>query len=275
MTLELLGLAALGVFIGGYGTIIGAGGGFVLVPILLLVYPSYDPEEITSISLFVVSLNAVSGSVAYWRQHRIDYITGLIFAACAAPGVIAGAFAVNYLPERVFTAIFGLMLLGLAAVSSRGRTASIRAPLRGAGVLVRRVSDTEGRTYVYAYRVWQAAIMAVGIGFVSSLFGIGGGVIQVPAMTMLLHIPVQFATATSLFSLSFMSGGGSAIHAANGTLAGDHLVQAIALAAGAVPGAQLGAFVAQRLRGRQIILLLASTVGLLGLRLIVKAIAGV
>jgi len=117
--------------------------------------------------------------------------------------------------------------------------------------------------------------MALGIGFVSSLFGIGGGVIQVPAMIMLLHIPVQFAVATSLFSLSFMTGGATAVHAVTGSLAGEQLTQAVALAVGAVPGAQIGAVLAGRIKGRQVLLLLAVAIGLLGVRLLLKAIADV
>lgn len=271
MALELIGLALLGIVIGAYGTVIGAGGGFILVPVLLLLYPGYEPEDITSISLFVVCVNAVSGSIAYWRQRRVDLLTGVIFAACAAPGVFAGAVVVHYLPERLFTAVFGVMLIVLAAASSRRQVQAIREPLRGRGVLVRRVSDTEGRTYVYAYRVWQAAGMSLGIGFVSSLFGIGGGVMQVPVMTFLLHIPLQFATATSLFSLSFMSGGATALHLVTGTLAGDVLTRSVALAAGTVPGAQLGAVAARRIHGRHILLALASTIALLGVRLLLRA----
>jgi hypothetical protein len=137
------------------------------------------------------------------------------------------------------------------------------------------VVDPEGRTYIYAYRIWQAMALSLAIGFISSLFGIGGGVIQVPAMIMLLHIPVQFAVATSLFTLSFMTGGASAIHGVTGTLAGDQLAKAIALAAGAVPGAQIGAVLAMRIRGRHVLLLLAPAIGILGVRLIVKAAFGV
>ncbi len=273
--LELAGLTALGLAIGAYGTIIGAGGGFVLVPALLLLYPEYEPEQVTSISLFVVFLNAVSGSAAYARQRRIDYVTGALFAACSAPGVVVGALVVEFVPTRVFMALFGTMLLTLAFTSARNRPSAVRQPLRGAGVLVRRVADPEGRTYIYAYRVWQAMAMGLAIGFISSLFGIGGGVIQVPAMIMLLHIPVQFAVATSLFTLSFMTGGASVVHGITGTLAGDQLARATALAVGAVPGAQIGAMLAVRVRSRHVLLLLASAIGILGARLIVKAAFGV
>jgi len=272
---ELALLVGLGLFVGAYGTIIGAGGGFILVPVLLFLYPEYGPEEVTAMSLLVVFANSVSGSIAYAWQRRIDYRTGLLFAAAAAPGVVAGALLVPEVPERLFTALFGLMLIGLALTSARARPMSIRAPLRGPGVLVRRVVDQEGRTYVYAYRVWQACLMALGIGFISSLFGIGGGVIQVPVMIMLLHIPVQFAVATSLFTLSFMTGGATVVHGATGSLAGDQLVQAVALAVGAVPGAQIGAVLAGRIKGRQVLLLLAVAIGLLGVRLLLKAIADV
>ncbi len=84
--LELAGLAVLGLIVGAYGTIIGAGGGFILVPVLLLLYPDYQPEQLTAVSLAVVFANATSGSVAYGRQRRVDYLTGLLFAAASAPG---------------------------------------------------------------------------------------------------------------------------------------------------------------------------------------------
>jgi Sulfite exporter TauE/SafE len=65
MELELIGLVALGFAVGTYGTIIGLGGGFILVPALLLLYPDYDPEQFTAISLAVVFANTTSGSISY------------------------------------------------------------------------------------------------------------------------------------------------------------------------------------------------------------------
>ncbi len=63
--LSFLELAALGLGVGLFGTLIGAGGGFVLTPVLLLLYPTESPETITGISLAVVFFNATSGSLAY------------------------------------------------------------------------------------------------------------------------------------------------------------------------------------------------------------------
>jgi len=62
---DYLWLVPLGLFVGTIGTLIGAGGGFILVPALLLLFPNEAPQTITSISLIVVFFNALSGSLAY------------------------------------------------------------------------------------------------------------------------------------------------------------------------------------------------------------------
>jgi uncharacterized protein len=272
--LELIGLVALGFAVGTYGTIIGLGGGFILVPALLLLYPDYDPEHVTAISLAVVCASTISGSLAYARQRRIDYLTGFIFAASAAPGVLVGVLLVDLVPERGFTIVFALLLLALAVLALKGPPSAIRPPLVGRGVIVRSVATPEG-TYRYGYRLWQAISLSMVVGLVSSLFGIGGGALHVPAMISWLHFPVQFAVATSQFILAFMSGEGTAIHLAKGTLGGDQLAKAVALAAGAVPGAQAGAHVARRMKARTIVRLLVAALLLLAARLLVKGIAGV
>src|SRR5262245_41136174 len=94
---------------------IGAGGGFVLVPLLLLLYPSADPDFVTSISLAVVFFNAASGTAAYVRQKRVDYLAANLFALATIPGAIAGALVIGYIPREAFDVIFALLLLAIAA----------------------------------------------------------------------------------------------------------------------------------------------------------------
>ncbi|HXG36961.1 MAG TPA: sulfite exporter TauE/SafE family protein [Dehalococcoidia bacterium] len=272
MALDLLPLIFLGFAIAVYGTMIGAGGGFILVPVLLLLFPEYGPEKVTAVSLAVVCMNATSGSLAFSRQRTIDYLTGLLFAASAAPGVIAGALLVHFFPERLFAGLFGGLLLFLAIFVARQRVASVQPPVRGRGVIVRTVTF-DGRQYRYAYKAWQAVALSGFIGLISSLFGVGGGVIHVPAMISLLHIPVHFAVATSQFILAFMAGGGTIVHLLDGSLAGKALAQAAFLGLGAVPGAQVGARIARRTRGRSILIMLAGALVLLAIRLIVKSVA--
>jgi uncharacterized membrane protein YfcA len=84
-------LIPLGLFAGAYGALIGAGGGFILVPVLLILFPNEAPEIVTSISLMVVFLNALSGTIAYARSNRIDYKIGMIFSLATMPGAVLGA----------------------------------------------------------------------------------------------------------------------------------------------------------------------------------------
>src|SRR5690349_25154318 len=100
MPLTYLWLLPLGLAIGTFGTLIGAGGGFILVPILLILYPNEDTELISSISLAVVFFNALSGSWAYGRMIRIDYKYGIIFSVATIAGAILGAISTASGPRR-------------------------------------------------------------------------------------------------------------------------------------------------------------------------------
>lgn len=271
---ELL-LVPLGFAVGAYGTLVGSGGGFVLVPALLLIYPGEKPSSITSISLAVVFFNALSGSAAYARLKRIDYFTGVIFAAAAMPGAIGGAFLVSSIPRDLFDLMFGAVLLSLAAYTlwSAGSVAVMRRPLRGRGIVTRVMpGDEEGETFRYSYNLWQGILYSAGVGFISSLLGIGGGVVHVPIMITLLRFPVHIAVATSHFVLAISAASGSAVHLANGDLADANLVRALLLSAGVIPGAQVGARLAQRFKGPVIVRLLAGALFVLGVRLSLSAV---
>ncbi|WP_322795412.1 sulfite exporter TauE/SafE family protein [Tepidiforma sp.] len=268
-------LVLLGFAVGAFGTLVGAGGGFILVPILLLLYPDKDPETITAISLFVVAANAASGSIAYGLQKRIDYRSGWWFVAGTFPGAIAGAIVVGFMPRRLFDAIFALLLgaVGLYLLL-RPQVQGIVEPVRGRGVVRRQVRDIHGNTFVYSYHLWKGLLISTAVGFVSSLLGIGGGIIHVPIMATVLHFPVHIAAATSHFVLAFMAAEGTAVHFAQGVIGWDRsLLQAVLLSAGAIPGAQVGARLAHRLQGGVILRALAGALVLVAIRLAIKAAA--
>jgi uncharacterized membrane protein YfcA len=260
--------------VGVFGTLVGAGGGFVLVPVLLFIYPDREPETITAMSLFVVWANAGSGSIAYARQGRIDYRSGAWFALATLPGAVAGAIIVGYLPRRLFDLAFAVLLtsMGTYLIFRSGLTA-IRAPVQGRGVVRRRLVDGDGHTYTYSFQMWKGMLISLGVGLLSSLLGIGGGIIHVPVMATVLHFPVHIAAATSHFVLAFMAGEGTAVHFASGTLGWNSaLGQAALLAAGAIPGAQLGARLARRVHTRAILRSLAGALVLVGVRLALRGI---
>ena len=83
---EFVRLAPLGLLVGAYGTLVGAGGGSVLVPALLILLPGESPATVTAISLAVVFFNAYSGTIVYMRMGRVDYRAGVLFTAAGLPG---------------------------------------------------------------------------------------------------------------------------------------------------------------------------------------------
>jgi hypothetical protein len=262
--------------VGTFGTLVGAGGGFVLVPVLLLLYPDRDPDQVTAMALFVVFANSASGSVAYARQGKIDYRSGLWFALGTAPGAVLGALAVGYTPRRTFDGIFAAALIAIAVyLIVRSRPSAVRPPIEGRGVVHRLITDRKGNRFAYSFQLWKGVLISGVVGFVSSLLGIGGGVVHVPVMATVLHFPVHIAAATSHFVLTFMSAEGTGVHIATGVLGWDQqLAKAALLALGAIPGAQVGALLSYRIRGALIIRALACGLMLVGARLAVKAITG-
>lgn len=272
--LEFGALCLLGLAVGAFGTLVGAGGGFILVPVLLLLYPDEDADTITAMSLLVVLANAASGSVAYAWQRRVDFYSGGWFALATLPGSLLGVVVVGYLPRRIFDPLFALVLAaaGIYLLLPRGTTL-VRDPLRGPGIVRRTLRDREGHTFVYAYPFRQGLAISLGVGFVSSLFGIGGGIVHVPAMTMLLHFPVHIATATSQFVLAGMSLEATAAHVATGSLTWSvPLARAAAIAAGAAGGAQVGARFSGHIRGATIIRALGVALVLVAARLALAAV---
>jgi uncharacterized protein len=269
-----LGLVLLGIGVGAYGTLIGAGGGFLLTPILLILYPDKAPELITAIALCAVFFNAASGSIAYGRQKRIDYLVAFTFAITEVPGAMVGALTTGLFPRDVFEALFGIMLLAVALALVRRPGSPVVTPGRSRGSLSRLHSDAHGDTYAYRFNPVHAALIGLAIGFVSSTFGVGGGFIYVPAMVLLMRFPAYIATATSTFALMFAAAGATGVHAVEGHYAGS-LPETASLTVGVVIGAQVGAVVSARLgRRSQVVVtrLLSVALVVVGIRLLVGVV---
>ncbi len=111
------------------------------------------------------------------------------------------------------------------------------------------------------YPLGPGLAASAAVGLISSLFGIGGGIVHVPVLVLVLGFPTHVAGATSQFVLVLTAFAGGAIHAVRGDLAG-HWLQAGLLAGGAVVGARLGARISHRISGATILRVLA--VALLG-----------
>ncbi|MCC7265109.1 MAG: sulfite exporter TauE/SafE family protein, partial [Candidatus Latescibacteria bacterium] len=234
-------------------------------------YPGEPPEIITSISLAVVFFNALSGSVAYARMKRIDYKSGLLFSAATIPGAILGALTTAYIPRQLFDGVLGLLMLGMSVflLVRPHKVAAVTSDTTGRRLTCTLV-ESDGTPHSYTYNPAVGIALSLVVGYVSSLLGIGGGIIHVPALVQLLNFPVHIATATSHFILAIMALTGTIVHIATGTFS-HGIRRTIALGVGVLVGAQLGARLSSRVQGYLIIRSLAVVLGLAGIRIFLLA----
>lgn len=259
-------LVGIGFGVGLFGTLIGAGGGFILVPILLLMFPKDDPSVLTAISLAVVFFNASSGSVAYGLMGRIDYKSALWFCIATIPGAVLGALTSQIMPRKVFSMVFGILLVAaciyLFAFPDRKKS---EHPHGKPGRTERLFADKSGIEHKYTFDMRLGLVISAFVGYISSVLGIGGGIVHVPALSQLLNFPVHVATATSHLILAVTALVGTVTHIIMGDFHGDWK-RAILIGLGAVVGAQFGARLSNKIHGPGIIRALAIALGLVGIR---------
>jgi uncharacterized protein len=259
----LLLLLFIGFLVGILGTIIGAGGGFILVPLLLIIFPEKTPGEITAISLAVVFFNSISGTYAYHRMKRTDYRSGLIFAISTLPGAILGTLTVAIISKNLFHLIFGLILIALATYLFLNPVTTNNSNDDKQVNTEEYIKESTLRTH----KKWPGILINLTIGFISTLLGIGGGILRVPALVHILNFPVHLATATSQFIVAIMSFSGSIVHLINGNIS-NNLIPILTLSITAILGAQIGARLSNKVHGVMIIRILALTLTLIGVRMI-------
>jgi uncharacterized membrane protein YfcA len=268
-------LVVIGIGVGSFGTLVGAGGGFLLVPLIALLEPAMPSSSVTAVSLAVVAMNATSGALAYHRQRRIDFHSGIAFALATLPGSIAGVILTRFVSRTAFDAIFAVLLIALAIfVVVANEDEPSGAPEGGGwGHVLRRLTDSSGADYHYRVNMPLGIGISALVGLASSFLGIGGGVIHVPALVGVLAFPPHIATATSHFVLAIMATVGTVTHIAAGDLDGLY-GQVAYLGLGAIIGAQIGARLSRAIHGVIIIRVLAVSLVFVGLRLAVQALTG-
>lgn len=273
---EIIGLIIFGLGVGAYGTLVGIGGGPLIVPFLLICY-DFEPEVIVATSLCVVFFNVISGSIAYARQGRIDIITGTKFGLATIPGALLGTLIPGFFTHQVLGIIFGLLILILAIYiitdpdihSSKSvplyKDSAKKDDLLSSKLVERTIIDFEGREYVYRFNEKLGIGLSAGIGFIATMLGIGGGVIHVPMLKKILNFPVHIATATAHYKLAICATFGLIPYFCFGWI---NFKIAVPLGIGAIVGARIGAHFSKRTSGKKIFRLLAVALAILAIRLL-------
>jgi uncharacterized membrane protein YfcA len=208
----------LGFVAGVLGSIVGLGGGIIAVPVMT--FAGFPPALAASNSLFAVFSNSVASTVSYARQKRVEFGIGIKLGLMCIPGTILGAFISDVMTPVAFQILFAFVLISSAIY-----------------IFVKRAVDEKpyNRTALMMVISAGASFFA---GIISSLFGIGGGIVFVPLMVIGIGIPMRKAAPTSQLILMFASLSGLLVHSALGHP--DYL-QALLLAIGAFGGGMLGA----------------------------------
>jgi len=257
------------------GSMLGLGGGVFLVPILTLFF-GIDQKVAIGASAIVVVTNSVVGSSVHLRSHFVNLRLAMLLQVSTAAGAIAGALVgVNADPAIVF-AVFGAVLI-YAALSM-----AFRREARGAGVLpgtpdplrlgaLFRDPATNADVSYIPGRMPLGMGIGAGAGVISGMLGVGGGVVLVPAMNLLLKVPVKAAVGTSSFMVGITSVATAFVFYSQGKVDPSVVVPAVI---GVFAGGQIGSRLTRRLRARRLSALFAVILLYLGASLLLRA-AGV
>jgi hypothetical protein len=232
-TLAVLGLA--GAFVAG---LLGVGGAIVMIPLLLYGPPllgvgALDVRAVAGVTMAQVFAAAVSGVVAHGRARAVHAELAWIGGLAMAAGSLAGAVASKWVEEDILLLAFALMTtaaLGLMLVP----TETVGQP-----IFAEHVSFSRPR----------AAAVSLGVGIAAGLVGAGGAFLLVPLLLVVVGVPIRVTIGSSLAITAVAALTGFA-----GKLATDQVPwpPAVMVVLGAVPGAQLGAWLSRRLSGARL-----------------------
>ncbi len=249
--------ASLGFVIGAIGTLIGVGGGFLLVPILLVLYPDRSNMWVGSLSMWMIALNATSGSISYYFKKTIHFRTAWVFIVMAVPGSVLGVLLEHYVSRAAFEKIFAIVLTAYALFLVLRKFDKVKGGLITAG------SQLPARFYV------TGGLVSFVVGFVASFLGLGGGVVHVPLLVHFMGFPVHLATGTSQLILAATAWMATSAHIYHGDISfSDPMVWQLGL--GAAAGAQVGARFSTRVSGPIIMKILAVAMLIVAVRLLLR-----
>lgn len=244
-----LWLLPLGFAAGILGSMIGLGGGLVVVPVLT--FFGFPPALAASNSLFAAFSNAVASTISYAKQKRIEYSLGLKLGLLSIPGTILGALISDQITPSLFKILFGILLVASSAYIYSKR-------------------KIESKVYNTSKQVMVLAVAASFFaGIISSLFGIGGGIVFVPLMVIAMGLSMRFAAPTSQLILLFASASGMIVHS---ILGHPDFYQALLLAVGAFGGGLVGSRLSVEVEEKKLKILVSAVMVVAAIKLIIDSL---
>ncbi len=273
---EWIVLLLIGITASSLGSLIGLGGGIIVVPALLYLatvpgFAHITPQVAVGTSLFTMIFTGLSSTLAYMKHKTVDYKSGLIFLIGSGPGSILGAWVTESLDLHSFNLFFGGFFILLVSVVLALKDNLKPLPFRKEKGVVRRFTDNTGQTFEFGFNLVAGIVISFIVGFISGIFGVGGGSLMVPTMILVFFFPPHVAVATSMFMIFPTSILSSITHI---TLGNVNWLLALALVPGAWIGANIGVYLNSKLKSKTIVLLLRTILVVVGIRLIYQGITG-
>jgi uncharacterized membrane protein YfcA len=225
----LLGLLALGLVSGLLGALVGIGGGVVIVPALLLVF-GFDVRIAVATSLLGVVATSVAAGSVHLGSGLANLRIGLSLEVVTIAGGIAGGLIATSIDPQLLSVLLGVVLGVSATLLLKGRDEHGQGEASGDPVAVSahqavgRLAGTyldgrSGQLVAYeAKRIPVGASVAFGAGALSGMLGVGGGFLKVPAMHLLMQLPLKVSAATSNFMVGLTALASLFIYVARGYL---------------------------------------------------------
>ena len=249
----LIGLLMVGggVAAGAFGSLLGLGGGVLIVPLLTLGF-GLPLREAVGVSLICVIMTSSAAAGVYLERHIANLRLGMTLELFTATGALIGASIAFLLSEQLLSLLFAALLLYVAVTMLRAGSPEgdippaeepERAKRSGPGPALARGAVVE-RLSGDGYRVRNLGgglLGSIVAGLASALFGIGGGIVKVPVMHLVMGVPLRIATATSNLMIGITAAASAVIYAIHGGI--DVFVAgptAIGVFVGATAGSRFG-----------------------------------
>lgn len=250
MSTRALLASPLGFLVGVSLGALGGGGSILAVPVLVFV-AGQDPSAATTTSLVVVGVAALIGAHGHWRAGRVRVAQGVMFGLVGIAGSVTGSALNRRLDDDVLLLAFAVLILVAAwriVVGCPSCTRSGEASAIGDAAVGDRAVKTRSRTMT-PVRVAKIVAAGTAVGFLTGLFGVGGGFVIVPALALVLEFPMGVAIGTSLLVIAVNTGAALAARVRAGSI---DWATTLAFTAAAIAGVGAGKRVADRLEAESL-----------------------
>lgn len=231
--------------IGLVASMLGVGGGFLLVPMLM--FSGLSAHSAVGTGVSSAMFTGLSSLIEYDRQGRVDWKLALILEGLTVPGSIIGSYATNYVSPRSLELLFAFMLIIVSSIMLRESPANLKWVFPTTGWM-RKLVDRGGGEFSYTVSLAPAFMFSFLAGVSVGFFGISGGILKVPILVF-SGVPVQVAVATSSLMISLTSATAFTCHTMLGNVDYRYLLSSIP---GVAIGAQVGARISHRTQPKRL-----------------------